>query len=105
VSAALNEVLAHGHLVRSLTPEGPLTTAQVVNPTQYAAWVAADDYLRLLALADGRTRRCAHPDCVPARRREVLGWALRPSLELYFYPLRVCYVRYAGTPQPYPLGR
>ncbi|MFE9425055.1 CGNR zinc finger domain-containing protein [Kitasatospora sp. NPDC006697] len=62
--AALNAVLAHGALHRTLTADGPVEQVQVDDPAWLAAWSAAADYLRLLGEAPDRIRICAHPDCV-----------------------------------------
>ncbi len=61
---ALNEVLAHGWTSRSLGPDGPRSRPEADSRAWLPAWCAAEDYLRLLAEAPGRIRRCAHPDCV-----------------------------------------
>ncbi|MBI1759606.1 MAG: CGNR zinc finger domain-containing protein [Actinobacteria bacterium] len=60
---ALNRVLTHGSLVRTLTLDGPTTSVHVDDPAQHAAWVAAENFLHLLHRPD-RIRRCAHPHCV-----------------------------------------
>ncbi|MBB1245976.1 CGNR zinc finger domain-containing protein [Streptomyces durbertensis] len=60
----LNEVLAHGRLHRALTADGPVATAETDNPAHLAAWLAADDYLRLLDEDPTRIRACANPACV-----------------------------------------
>lgn len=62
--AALNSVLAHGRTVRALDAAGPLHTVEVDDPAWYAAWVAADNYLRLLEERPDRIRLCAGPVCV-----------------------------------------
>jgi hypothetical protein len=61
--AALNTVLAWGSCTPVLTADGPGEVA-VIEPGRRAAWDAARDYLRLLAAAPERIRRCAHPACV-----------------------------------------
>jgi predicted RNA-binding Zn ribbon-like protein len=62
--AALNAVLAHGRIGRTLTPAGPAERAETDGPHWLAAWLAADDYLTLLAQGAHRIKRCAHPDCI-----------------------------------------
>ncbi|MBB1251785.1 CGNR zinc finger domain-containing protein [Streptomyces alkaliterrae] len=60
----LNDVLAHGRLRRALTADGPTATAETDDPARLAAWLTADDYLRLLAEDPTRIRPCANPACV-----------------------------------------
>ncbi|GAA2467649.1 CGNR zinc finger domain-containing protein [Streptomyces macrosporus] len=62
--AGLNEVLAHGRVRRVLSPDGPHDDVEADPPAWLAAWLAVDDYLRLLRLDPTRIRRCAHPKCV-----------------------------------------
>ncbi|HZG03258.1 MAG TPA: CGNR zinc finger domain-containing protein [Streptomyces sp.] len=62
--AGLNEVLAHGRVRRVLTPDGPRDEAEADRPAWLAAWLAVDDYLRLLAVDPTRIRRCAHERCI-----------------------------------------
>lgn len=59
----LNEVLTHGSARRFLRDGKPVTVVEFDHPSWGPAWIAADDYLRLLD-APERIRRCAHPDCV-----------------------------------------
>ncbi|QBS40210.1 CGNR zinc finger domain-containing protein [Nocardia sp. CS682] len=61
---ALNEVLEHGRIRRTLTDTGPADVIDVPDPTWLPAWSAADNLLHLLAEAPDRIRQCAHPDCV-----------------------------------------
>ncbi|WP_107658197.1 CGNR zinc finger domain-containing protein [Nocardia suismassiliense] len=61
---ALNEVLEHGRIRRTLTDAGPADVVDVPDPTWLPAWLAADNLLQLLAEAPDRIRQCAHPDCV-----------------------------------------
>ena len=63
-TAALNEVLAHGQVRRTLSVNGPDEAVEFDDPTWGPAWTAADNYLHLLREAPDRIRRCAHPDCV-----------------------------------------
>jgi predicted RNA-binding Zn ribbon-like protein len=63
--AALNRVLAHGAVHHRLGSEGPQTRPETDDPAWLPAWLAAADYLRLLAEAPKRIKRCAaHPRCV-----------------------------------------
>ncbi|MDH6118389.1 putative RNA-binding Zn ribbon-like protein [Kitasatospora sp. GAS204A] len=62
--AALNEVLAHGSVRRTLRADGPHAHPETDGPAWLPAWSAAEDLLRLLAEAPGRIRSCAHPNCV-----------------------------------------
>jgi predicted RNA-binding Zn ribbon-like protein len=61
--APLNAVLAWGRCTPVLTADGPGEVATIESGRR-AAWDAARDYLRLLASAPERIRRCAHPACV-----------------------------------------
>ncbi|MGY1453766.1 CGNR zinc finger domain-containing protein [Streptomyces sp. SS8] len=61
---ALNAVLARGRVLRSLGPEGPAERAETDDPAWLAAWLAADDYLRLVGTAPDRIRACANDECV-----------------------------------------
>jgi predicted RNA-binding Zn ribbon-like protein len=61
---AVNDVLAHGRILRTLRPEGPEAEIQVDLPSWRPAWVAAEDFLRLLAERPERIRHCANNDCV-----------------------------------------
>ncbi|MCI0384326.1 CGNR zinc finger domain-containing protein [Streptomyces sp. CNQ085] len=60
----LNAVLARGRVLRSLGPEGPVERAETDAPAWLAAWLAADDYLRLVGTAPDRVRACANGECV-----------------------------------------
>ncbi len=60
---ALNAVLGHGRIRRSLTATGPTDTPDIGNPHWLPAWLAADNLLALLAAPD-RIKQCAHPNCV-----------------------------------------
>lgn len=64
VREGLNEVLAHGRVRRVMTPDGPCDEPETDDAAWLAAWLAVDDYLRLLRLDPARIRRCAHPKCV-----------------------------------------
>ncbi|WP_306323848.1 MULTISPECIES: CGNR zinc finger domain-containing protein [unclassified Streptomyces] len=61
---ALNAVLAHGRLRRTLGPDGPLSTTEVDAPSWLPAWSAAENYLRLLADRPERIRHCANDACL-----------------------------------------
>ncbi|GAA2387731.1 CGNR zinc finger domain-containing protein [Streptomyces glaucosporus] len=60
----LNAVLARGRVLRSLGPEGPAERVEPDDPAWLAAWLAADDYLRLVAAAPDRIRACANDECI-----------------------------------------
>ncbi|WP_035805189.1 CGNR zinc finger domain-containing protein [Kitasatospora mediocidica] len=62
--AALNEVLAHGAIRRTLAADGPQARIETDSPAWLPAWSAAVDYLRLLAEAPDRIRSCASEACV-----------------------------------------
>ncbi|GAB2736824.1 CGNR zinc finger domain-containing protein [Kitasatospora kifunensis] len=64
VRAALNEVLAHGSVRRTLEVDGPQAHVVTDTPAWLPAWSAAADFLRLLAEGPDRIRSCAHPSCV-----------------------------------------
>ncbi|MFI6777926.1 CGNR zinc finger domain-containing protein [Nocardia sp. NPDC050412] len=61
---ALNEVLDHGRIRRTLTDTGPADIVDVPETAWLPGWLAADNLLGLLAEAPDRIRQCAHPDCV-----------------------------------------
>lgn len=61
---AVNDVLGHGRIGRSLRPDGPRSEVQVDSPSWRPAWVAAEDFLRLLADRPERIRHCANDACV-----------------------------------------
>ncbi|MEW2354934.1 CGNR zinc finger domain-containing protein [Spirillospora sp. NPDC029432] len=61
---ALNRILAHGALHPRLGPDGPENHPRTDDPAWLPSWLAAADYLRLLADSPGRIKPCAHPDCV-----------------------------------------
>lgn len=61
----LNEVLAHGRIRRTVGPDGlPHDEPDVADPVWLPAWLAADDYLRLLARDPARIRECRHEHCI-----------------------------------------
>jgi predicted RNA-binding Zn ribbon-like protein len=62
--ADLNDVLQHGRVRRSLAASGPQEDVEVGGPEWLPGWLAAEDLLRLLAVAPGRIKQCAHEHCV-----------------------------------------
>ncbi|OLT28323.1 hypothetical protein BJF83_15660 [Nocardiopsis sp. CNR-923] len=62
-TARLNEVLDHGAVRRALRGGTPTVTVRFDDPSWGPAWIAATDYLDLLASPD-RVRGCANPACV-----------------------------------------
>jgi hypothetical protein len=60
----LNAVLARGRVRRELGEAGPVDVIEVDDPAWLAAWIVADDYLRLLREIPNRINACAHPDCI-----------------------------------------
>ncbi|MDI5963817.1 CGNR zinc finger domain-containing protein [Streptomyces sp. SL13] len=62
--AALDEVLAHGRIRRRLTAAGPAEETETDAPCWLPGWLAAADYLRLLALDPTRVHACEGPGCV-----------------------------------------
>ncbi|MGW0532031.1 CGNR zinc finger domain-containing protein [Streptomyces sp. NPDC003032] len=60
----VDQVLGHGRIRATLTPEGPGEEAEFADATWGAAWLAARDYLNLLAAAPDRIRGCAHDACI-----------------------------------------
>jgi predicted RNA-binding Zn ribbon-like protein len=62
--AALNAVLARGHVAERLGPDGPERTLEVEDERWRVPWLAAHDVLELLRVGPDRIRRCASPDCV-----------------------------------------
>ncbi|WP_280271213.1 CGNR zinc finger domain-containing protein [Nocardia wallacei] len=60
----LNRILDHGRIRRVLTAAGPAEHPDVPRSEWLAAWLAADNLLRLLAERPGRIKQCAHPQCV-----------------------------------------
>ena len=64
-TAALNAVLAHGRIRRTLDADGvPDDEPDVADPVWLPAWLAADDYLRLLDRDPSRIRECVHESCI-----------------------------------------
>ncbi|WP_129309168.1 CGNR zinc finger domain-containing protein [Streptomyces sp. L2] len=60
----VDAVLAHGRVRVRLTGEGPAEEPEFTDPAWGPAWLAARNYLDLLAQAPDRIRRCAHESCV-----------------------------------------
>jgi predicted RNA-binding Zn ribbon-like protein len=61
----INTVLRHGRLRLSLgLAMNPEQTLEIADPAWRPAVMAAVDFLRLLAEAPDRIRRCQHPACV-----------------------------------------
>ncbi|AYM42725.1 CGNR zinc finger domain-containing protein [Mycobacteroides chelonae] len=60
----INAVLSHGAIRRSLTPDGPVNTAEVPESHWLPGWLAADNLLTLLSDSPDRIKQCAHPHCV-----------------------------------------
>ncbi|MFE3415703.1 CGNR zinc finger domain-containing protein [Streptomyces mirabilis] len=63
-AARIDAVLAHGRVRLTLTDRGPGEEAEFADPSWGPAWLAARDYLGLLAAAPDRIRRCAHDTCI-----------------------------------------
>ncbi|QKW39961.1 CGNR zinc finger domain-containing protein [Actinomadura sp. NAK00032] len=61
---AFNRVLDHGALHYRLGPNGREEHSRTDDPAWFPSWLAAADYLRLMADAPARVKHCAHPDCV-----------------------------------------
>ncbi|MCX4667190.1 CGNR zinc finger domain-containing protein [Streptomyces sp. NBC_01381] len=62
--ARVNKVLVHGRIRATLSEQGPGEEPEFKDASWGAAWLAARDYLGLLAAAPDRIRRCAHEACV-----------------------------------------
>ncbi|MFJ3928330.1 CGNR zinc finger domain-containing protein [Streptomyces sp. NPDC090022] len=60
---AFNRLLEPGRIRRLLTPAGPVERTDVADPARLLGWLAAADYLTLLAGDPGRIRTCADPSC------------------------------------------
>ncbi|KAA2262011.1 hypothetical protein F0L68_14580 [Solihabitans fulvus] len=63
-AAALNAVLHHGCVRPVLGADGPVQVVEVDTPAWLPAWVAAENYLRLLDDRPDRIRPCGNPECV-----------------------------------------
>lgn len=62
--ALVDAVLEHGRIRATLTAEGPGERAEFTDPAWGPAWIAARDYLELLASAPDRIHKCASETCV-----------------------------------------
>lgn len=60
----VDAVLEHGRIRAGLTAEGPAERAEFEDASWGPAWLAARNYLELLATAPDRIRACAHETCV-----------------------------------------
>ncbi|MET7377507.1 CGNR zinc finger domain-containing protein [Streptomyces sp. NPDC005526] len=60
----VDAVLGHGRIRAVLTAEGPDERPEFRDLAWGPAWLAARDYLRLLAAAPDRIRGCAHEACL-----------------------------------------
>ena len=60
----LDLVLDQGRIRATLTAEGPGEIPEFDDPRWGPGWLAARNYLELLATAPDRIRRCAHEACV-----------------------------------------
>ncbi|MET8947939.1 CGNR zinc finger domain-containing protein [Streptomyces sp. NPDC004542] len=60
----VDAVLHHGRIRAGLTAEGPVERAEFEDDSWGPAWLAARNYLELLATAPDRIRSCAHETCV-----------------------------------------
>lgn len=63
-AAAVDAVLAHGRIRATLSAEGPGELPEFRDDSWGPAWLAARNYLELLATAPDRIRRCAHGACI-----------------------------------------
>ena len=60
----VDAVLAHGRIRARLTAEGAAEEPEFADPSWGPAWLAARNYLELLAAAPDRIRACAHESCI-----------------------------------------
>ncbi|MER7492408.1 CGNR zinc finger domain-containing protein [Streptomyces pharetrae] len=63
-AARVDAVLAHGRIRATLTEAGPGEEAEFADASWGPGWLAARNYLELLATAPDRIRPCAHEACV-----------------------------------------
>ena len=63
-AAALNGVLAHGHLLELLGATGPEQVLELDDEGWRVPWLAAQDLLELLRAGPDRVRRCANHQCI-----------------------------------------
>lgn len=60
----VDAVLAHGRIRARLTAEGAAEEPEFSDPSWGPAWLAARNYLELLAEGPDRIRTCAHEACI-----------------------------------------
>lgn len=60
----VDAVLAQGRIRAGLTAQGPVERFEFSDPSWGPAWLAARNYLELLASAPDRIRSCAHESCI-----------------------------------------
>ncbi|MFE1881806.1 CGNR zinc finger domain-containing protein [Streptomyces diastatochromogenes] len=60
----VDAVLAHGRIRPRLTERGAAEEPEFADPAWGPAWLAARNYLELLAQAPDRIRGCAHETCI-----------------------------------------
>ncbi|MEV0734593.1 CGNR zinc finger domain-containing protein [Streptomyces sp. NPDC050549] len=60
----VDAVLRNGRIRATLTAEGPGEIPEFDDPRWGPGWLAARNYLELLAAAPDRIRRCAHEACI-----------------------------------------
>ncbi|OXY89927.1 CGNR zinc finger domain-containing protein [Streptomyces diastatochromogenes] len=60
----VDAVLAHGRIRPRLTERGAAEEPEFADPAWGPAWLAARNYLELLAQAPDRIRGCAHESCI-----------------------------------------
>jgi predicted RNA-binding Zn ribbon-like protein len=63
-TTAVNDVLARGRIQRRIVDGAPVDDVEVDDPAWRIAWLAADDYTRLLRTAPHRIRPCANDQCI-----------------------------------------
>lgn len=63
-AGAVDAVLAHGRIRATLTAEGPGEQPEFRDAAWGPAWLAARNYLELMATAPDRIRGCAHEACI-----------------------------------------
>ncbi|MFG3051100.1 CGNR zinc finger domain-containing protein [Kitasatospora sp. NPDC048239] len=62
--AGLDAVLRHGRVRRTAGAGGPVDHVEVDGRQWLAAWLAVDDFLRLLGQGAHRIKKCAHEACI-----------------------------------------
>ncbi|MFD1663471.1 CGNR zinc finger domain-containing protein [Streptomyces caeni] len=63
-AAAVDAVLEHGRIRPTLGLQGPGERVEFEDPAWGPAWLAARNYLELLATAPDRIRSCSHGSCI-----------------------------------------